>query len=846
MTTPNGRSVAEPDQSFSVPGSLRTVGDASQKGISMKKQPAARSILLSATAVILALTLAIGCSRTDPTPMPSPAITARPTETPEPQTYTFNMALGSFPNNWNPHDYTTAADAELLSYLSAGLYTFDLNKNCDGFRLDPCMAADLPIDVTAELTGSFGLTEDDSRQAYAIPLREDLCWQDGTPITAEDFVASARRLLDPKADHPRASLLSEGDLALAGAAHYRDQRLPIHLENAMNARYTKADLILNEDGVYCTPDGQTVALALDYPLEYLLYGETLRFYVEAYGDKCFDLRSWDSLLHRMDDDGLVPLTDESYLLFEGLVTGNPMWGDDDETIPEYFVYHAPAPPVDWAEVGIFARGDHELVLVLQEPLSGFDLLYALTDCWLVKSDLYDACTVEIKGKTVNTYGTTAETTASCGPYILVDYMSDSLCYLTRNPHYFGLETDEDHPAYQTTDIVIEYIPEETERLERFLTGQLDCCLLGEETRENYKDSSFCRSIPGDTSYLMVFNPNFDALSVRQAEAGEHVNKTILTLPAFRQAMSLALDRKAFCDAIPSPNQPALALFTPLIISDPSSGVPYRATEQGKAVVDTLWGDSAVSQGYDPERSKELFDLAWEQALSAGYISKADRVELCVGLPADSEYYRQGYELLREQFSEAVKDTALEGRLYFTKMEALGSECYDALKENRVDMLFGVGWAGSPLDPHGLMEAYISDDYRYDPAWDTSEIRLTVAIHGESYSASIMDWYEIMCGGTRSVTGPDGNTLEFSCGADGNPGTRLDILAALEAAVLLNYDVIPMSEGRTCQLWGRQVHCAADDYIFGLGFGGVKYLTYAYSDREWQDYVKACGGNLDYR
>ena len=53
---------------------------------------------------------------------------------------------------------------------------------------------------------------------------------------------------------------------------------------------------------------------------------------------------------------------------------------------------------------------------------------------------------------------------------------------------------------------------------------------------------------------------------------------------------------------------------------------------------------------------------------------------------------------------------------------------------------------------GLMEAYISDDYRYDPAWDTSEVRLTVAIHGESYTASVMDWYEIMCGGTRSVTG----------------------------------------------------------------------------------------------
>ena len=109
----------------------------------------------------------------------------------------------------------------------------------------------------------------------------------------------------------------------------------------------------------------------------------------------------------------------------------------------------------------------------------------------------------------------------------------------------------------------------------------------------------------------------------------------------------------------------------------------------------------------------------------------------------------------------------------------------------------------------------------------------------------MDWYEIMCGGTRSVTGPDGNTLDFSCGADGNPGTRLDILAALETAVLEQYDVIPMSEGRTSILWGKQVCCALEEYVFGLGFGGMKYLTFEYSDREWADYVAACGGVIDY-
>ncbi len=779
-----------------------------------------------------------------PTPTPTPTPTPRPTETPEPPTYTFNKASSTFPAVWNPHRCETTADAELLSYLSAGLYAFSLNKNGDGFRLEACMASDLPVDITGELAGSYGLTEEDTRRAYAIPLRQDLCWQDGSPITAEDFVSSAQRLLDPWAENPQAGMLSEGALALAGAARYLDQAQPIHLENAMNKRYTMEDLHLNEDGVYCTPDGQTVALALDYPLEYLLYGETLRFYVETYGSRCFYLRSWDSLLSRMDKDGLVPLTKESYLLFEGLVTGNPGWGDNIETLPEYFVYHAPAPPVDWEEVGIFARGDHELVLVLEEPLGGFDLLYALTDCWLVNTALYDACTETVDGHYVNSYGTSPETTMSCGPYVLAELVSEDFCYLTRNPRFFGLESQEERPVYQTTDIVIQYVPDADEQLELFLSGSLDYCLLAEYGRETYGDSSCCRSIPGDTSYLMVFNPDFDALVQKQADAGEDVNKTILTLPDFRQAMSLALDRAAFCKTVSPANRPSLTLFTPLIIADLSSGVPYRITDQGKAVIADLWGDSALTQGYDPERAKELFDSAWQQALDAGYVDPDSVVEICIGLPSSSDFYLRGYRLLTEQFADGVKGTKLEGKLRFTCLEDLGSDCYSALKENRVDMLFGVGWAGRPLDPHGLMEAYISNDYRYDPSWDTSAVRLTVAIHGESFTASIMDWYAIMCGETRTVVGADGISLDFSCGAEGNPGTRLDILAALEEAVLRNYDVIPMSEGETCELWGEQLRLPTEDYIFGLGFGGVKYLTYEYSDREWVDHV-AAGGAADY-
>ena len=73
------------------------------------------------------------------------------------------------------------------------------------------------------------------------------------------------------------------------------------------------------------------------------------------------------------------------------------------------------PEMSIDEVGIFAPSDTELVLDLEKPLKGFYLKYSLTDSWLVKEDLYKSCESESNGVYNNTYGTSAETTASIGP-----------------------------------------------------------------------------------------------------------------------------------------------------------------------------------------------------------------------------------------------------------------------------------------------------------------------------------------------------------------------------------------------------------------------------------------------
>ena len=119
------------------------------------------------------------------------------------------------------------------------------------------------------------------------------------------------------------------------------------LENSLNAGYTLDDLVLGEDGIYRTPDGRTVYIAVnnieDGGIRDWLGGFTLYDYVEAYGEDFFDMTYWDELLALMDEGGYVVLTEQSLQYLITLVTGNPAWGETVNQVPNYLFYDREAP-----------------------------------------------------------------------------------------------------------------------------------------------------------------------------------------------------------------------------------------------------------------------------------------------------------------------------------------------------------------------------------------------------------------------------------------------------------------------------------------------------------------------
>lgn len=775
-----------------------------------------------------------------------------------PATYTMNVALSTFPTLWNIHNYETSTDAEIADYITTGFYTFDYNETLDGYAMVPHMAVDFPVDVTADYIGQYGLEEGAESRAYIITLRDDIKWEDGTVITANDFVESYKRLLNPDAQNYRADGLYSSSLVMHNAEAFLKSGKSMKADNG-STMYTLADLVKGEDGVYTTTEGGTVYVAVNYPIDYFDGANSLGDYVSAYGDAYFDVSRWEELVALANEEGLAPLTDDTYEMLKVTITGNPAWSEDESYLPNYMVYDKTYPVVDWSEVGFQALSDTELLLVIDKPLSGFYLHYALTSSYLVNIELYDSCISYVDGVYTNTYGTSAETTMSYGPYKLTSFQADKQFVLEKNEYYFDLSDT----TYQTTHIVYDYVPEAATRLGLFLEGKLDSYGLTKEDMETYSLSDYCYYTPGDSIYFMVFNPDMDALTNNQAAAGENINKTILTLPEFRQAMSFAMNRADFCLATSPTNGAAFALFSELIISDPEAGTAYRTTDEAKNTMANFWGvseeygdgklyadiDEAIDSitGYNLTKAQQLFNEAYDKAIAEGLMDEDDVVQILVGTPNNtSSFYNNGYEYIVNNYTEAVKGTKLEGKLTFTRDDTLGNGFADALKNNQVDMLFGVGWTGSALDPYGLMEVYVSPNYQYDDSWDTSKVEMTLNINGVDYTASLYDWYSAMSGVAVTLTAADGSTIEFSCGsADNDPVTRMQILAGLENAILMNYTTIPLMDASSASLKGMQYEYYTEDYVFGMGRGGVKYYTYNYTDAEWDAFVAENNNALDY-
>lgn len=788
--------------------------------------------------------------------------------------YTYNTYLTTFPSMWNPHDYETSTESEILGYTTVGFYTFDYNETKDGFVIVPEMAAAMPVDVSENYVGEeWGIEEEEKSRAWRIQLRDDLKWEDGTPITAHDFVESAKRLLNPVALNHRADSLYSGNLEIVNAKNYfySGTMQPFAASDVYTVYSTELDSLLTFTlGAPSASNNNSecaMRTMMGFPASYNA-ADCAAYLINKYlNGSAFTAAAAAA----MEGKTLAEIKADPVLAaaWTDLIG---WWQTEPNEELHFFLADDEFPITEWDQVGIKAVSDTDLDLILASDLDGFYLNYALgTDLGLVHIPTYDACeTIDPEtGLYRNTYGTSVETFKSFGPYKLTTFIMDQQIVLERNDNWYGYSDSAREGQFQTTRVVYDCIKNPETALQAFLQGKLISKGLEAKNINDYVGSERLYYTNGASTWFIALNPNEKAFAEWEADHPGY-DKSILTMKEFRMALSFSLNRTDFIKALDPVGSIGLALYNNMICSDPENGGMYRNEDAAKDVILEFWGvsqddigegkmfankDEAIEsiKGYNLAGAKELFNQAYDNAVAAGIYDGNETIQICVGIPSlEVTFYSQGFEFLKNNYTDAVKGTKLEGKLEFVMDSTVGDNFGKALRTNQVDMLFGVGWNGSSLDPYGLIEAYTTVNYQYDPSWDTSEAMMDFVINDVTYTASVLAWTNAINGTEVDIVSADGETTKkYSCGtsdAKGNPeksAERIRLLAAIEGAVLRNYDMIPTHNQATASLLSYKVNYGTEEYVYGVGRGGIQYMTYNYTDAEWDEYVKSQGGILKY-
>lgn len=785
----------------------------------------------------------------------------------KPKHYTHNTYTAVSPANWNELTYQDNNDTQIMSYLASNFFEFDFKYDEKGNILDgqfevEYSAATKLEDVTSQYVGdTWGIEEGATERAFKITLRQDLKWDDGKAIKAEDFVYTMQQLLAPEFQNYRADTFYVGSKILHNAENYAKQGQVTMVDNAPDGdvpTYVIADLVKGADGVYALPNGRPVRFALNDKLGYL--GQKTVTQYSPYLDQA----AFKALVELADEKGRVEITDETIALWATLIdTVN--WGNEGpEYIPFYMVYEREYAQMSFDQVGIFVGDtEYEIVLILDKALDilddqgnlSYNAAYSLNNLPLVHREKYEANKVaptEGNKLWTSTYNSNVSTSASWGPYKLTRFQSGKEYVLEKNENWFGYNIEQYQGQYQTEKIVCETIAEWNTAWLKFRAGEIDGIGIDVTIAPDYKGSERAYFTPDDFIASLQLQSNKEALKARESEG---VNKTLLTYTDFRKALSLSIDRADFAYQTTTSSMAGYGIFNSMHYYDVANGGVYRNTDEAKKVLCDVYAidvnqydslDDAVNAitGYNLTEARALVTKAYNEALAAGDIKSTDKVELTFGSSITNEVVTRRHNYIKNAWKKLVETTPLEGRLVFSQDVEKGDAWADDFRAGAYDICMG-GWTGGAWDPGYFLGAYLLEGNRYALGWDpeTAMLKFTLEGFGENgedieEEMSLLDWY-------YCLNGAAGAKYNLSTVALDN-SKRLPLIAAIEGEILKTYYTVPLYNNFGASLMSYKVDYKTYVYNTFMGYGGIRYMTYNYTDAEWAELVAENNGELDYR
>lgn len=786
-------------------------------------------------------------------------VTENFTKTEKEDIYSYNSYYSVNPKTWNPHTWTDGYDSVILEYTTIGFYGVQLNASGDGYEWVCEMAAAFPSDVTENYVGHYGISAGESRKAWEIKLNPAACWEDGTAITADDYIYSMQQLLNPKMLNRRLDSYTSGDLSVYGAKNY--------VYSLTSATFETLSSLGYDDAQAAIADGQTVFLdawtfwnAEGYTDK---DGNLCPQYISISDTTVYDTPSaWTSGVSADAFSGKQIF--ETYYGKE--LTDDLLFIERDNENLDY----------GWEEgsnggVGLLKTGTYKIVLILNSAVDDFTLKYKLSSTWLVNKDLYEKCKVTTGGLVSSTYGTSLNTYISYGPYKLSSFYNDNSYTMKTNEYWYGYSDGRHDGQFQTTSVNFTYLDPSTAKstsLQLFMQGKLDDYSLDGSEMPAYGNSRYLYTTPESYTYQFFICTDYGKLHERDTSSANH---SVLSLQSFRKALSYSIQRATYCTKYDPASEPGFGVLNYLYVIDPETGATYRDTEEAKRVVlevndfketDSGWtsnngniyGDiddayEAVT-GYDKALAAKLFEQAYAEAVAQGIYTAGTPVVIdrgSTGVSANGTAFLNDLNgWIADVLASCTGATFPSVTLVYNTRYNTSATYWAAVKGGDIDLAFSA-WGGSAMSPWStIYNCYIDkgNTLNYGFTEIAENLNLTIAADGGDITATLSDWAKWLAN-YQEDSDYQGINLSKKLGilAEADMDFKVKVLAECEKAQLLTYSNLPIFYSAQNALHSAKYNLGTESYLQLLEFGGVRHISYNYTDAEWAAWVSSQGGDL---
>lgn len=771
----------------------------------------------------------------------------------DPKMYTMREYTSQMPSQWCTILSSDNVNNEMESYFTSAFYEFNYKFDANGkivpgaYTVEYSAATKLE-DVTKKYAGQYGLAADAEKgQAFAMTLRNDLKWDDGTPIKATDFVYSMSQQLSPKYLFATASNYYSGNYVIHNAQNYVKQgQKGMFPAYSVMKEYNVAD---DAKLIYSTTNSRVAEK-----------GFTPEVIVAAFGIEGMTVEK----INALNGKSLADIKKDAALneTWEALLGA---WKTDPNEELDFFETEYEYPAMDFSEVGYFVGdNEYELVMVIDGTLNPLDAEGNLTyeagyyfSGWpLVKKDLWERCEDQSKTPYANSYCTTLEKSASWGPYKLTNYQDQKTYTVSRNDKWFGYGLPQYANQYQTDAIVTEKIEEWDTAWLAFQKGNLDGIGMDVKIAADYRTSKRAYFTPE----TWTFDLNIQSNAISRTDKR---NNLLLNYADFRKAISLSLDRDDYCAKNSPSSQAALGLLNSMYYYDVENGKVYRESIQAKEAILNAYGATKnadgswkvgettytdiedaldATTGYNLTLARQLVESAVAQAKTDGKYSDGEDIILTYGIETQTANTDRVKNWFQAAFDSMTKGTSIEGKIkieYFMFSSATWS---DQFRNGEYDLCFGA-WGQAAFNPAYLLcETQIGEANRYAKEWDPTAVNVTVkatpdADHKDGvYTYNLEQWRNIL-------QGKDGCPVNFK---NFPMEDQLAALGAVETAILKEYYSIPVYSRYAASLMGYKVDYVSYEYNTFMGYGGIRYMTFNYDDTAWAEFVASNNNILNYK